>query len=318
MIHVVFWLPGRFYSAVAATLVEMLEIASLVRGTPGFSFEFVSRKPNPESTSGMSFPSRVKPSKPADVLVLLGTPGLQVAELVRSLAAESAHAAPHIVAARRRKALIAAHCSASYYLADAGLLDGKLATISWWLKPHVHRLFPRVRWDADRLLIRGDNLYTCGGGFAGLELGSALLRDLGFAAEERIVRKLLVLPPPRASQTPYEYPLEGLTSGPDAFPERLNSLVKSNLEALSPAFLARHLGMSPRTLARRFSETLRVSPGQWIRERRMEAARHFLETTRLSVAEVCSRVGYQDVASFSRLFSLKTGLAPSEYRRQSA
>ena len=46
-------------------------------------------------------------------------------------------------------------------------------------------------------------------------------------------------------------------------------------------------------------------------------AKELLESTQLAISEICYRVGYQDVASFSRLFSRITGMPPGEYRRQS-
>jgi len=316
-VHVVFWLPAEFYSAVAAALVEMLEVVSVIRRAKVFSFEFVSHETAPTSTSGITFATKTRPSKPPDVLVLLGPTGLHIPELLSSLERESECAAPYIAMAQRRGALLAAHCGASYFLAHCGLIDGKRATISWWLKAHALRRFPKVKWDPARLLIRQGRIYTCGGGFSGLELGSALLRDLGFAREERVVRKLMVLPASRALQTPYEFPLEGAAPEPAPFADRVEAAVKGSLNALDLNALARRLKLTPRTLSRRFSRELRTSPGQWIQARRLEAARHLLETTQLSVSEVCYRVGYRDVASFSRLFSRVTGLPPGEYRRQS-
>jgi AraC-like DNA-binding protein len=47
-------------------------------------------------------------------------------------------------------------------------------------------------------------------------------------------------------------------------------------------------------------------------------ARTLLEATRLTVSEICYRVGYQDLASFSRLFARSTGMPPADFRRQIA
>jgi transcriptional regulator GlxA family with amidase domain len=80
--------------------------------------------------------------------------------------------------------------------------------------------------------------------------------------------------------------------------------------------LADELGLSARTLSRRFHDTLNISPGRWIQEKRLQKAKALLEKTRLSVSEICFQVGYEDVASFSRLFSKSTGMAPGEFRRQ--
>jgi transcriptional regulator GlxA family with amidase domain len=141
------------------------------------------------------------------------------------------------------------------------------------------------------------------------------LIDLGFSREERLVRKIMVLPPPRRFQSPYELPLGEMPHTAEPFQARLNELGKAHLRDLSLAYLARHLRLSQRTLARRFIDQMHTSPGKWIQERRVDAARAMLETTRLNVAEICYRVGYQDVASFSRLFSRTMGMAPGEFRK---
>ncbi|MER8437668.1 hypothetical protein NKH36_22275 [Mesorhizobium sp. M1312] len=248
-VHAVIWLPSTFYSAVAATLVEMFELVNTIRGAPAISFEFVARQADATTTPGISFHTRREPSQRMDLLILLAMPGIQIPELVAALEEESRHAAPLIASARRDGAIIAAHCGAGYFLADAGLLDRKRATISWWLKTDAQRRFPKVRWDASRVLIGDGRIYTCGGGFSGLELGKALLRDLGFAREERLVRKLLVLPPSRQIQTPYEFPLTDLLPSQEPFRDRLETLSSKQLGALDLAFLSAQLGLSPRTLA---------------------------------------------------------------------
>ena len=166
------------------------------------------------------------------------------------------------------------------------------------------------------MIIRQGQIYTSGAGFSGLELVTTLLIDLGFANEERLVRKIMVLPPSRRFQSPYELPLAEIHRPVEPFQAKLNELSTAQLRHLSLSHLARHLRVSPRTLARRFLDELQTSPGKWIQEKRVDAARELLESTRLSVAEVCYRVGYQDVASFSRLFSRITGMAPGEFRRQ--
>jgi len=126
-----------------------------------------------------------------------------------------------------------------------------------------------------------------------------------------------ILPPSRRLQTPYEFPLEDVAPESQPFGDKLNALSKANMPALDLTFLAEQLGLSQRTLSRRFFEELQTSPGRWIQDRRLEAARDLLEGTELSISEICYRVGYQDLASFSRLFSKTTGMPPGEYRRQS-
>lgn len=311
--HVVLYLPEAFYSAIASTFVETLQAINGVRGDEAFSFEFVSKNDHACSKSGVIYPVKSHPSRKMDVLVLLTGVGLNVMESVCALEEESERAKSLVLLAKRQGALIAATCGASYILAKLGLLDGKNATISWWLGKEVKRKFPRVKWAPTRIVIRDGSLYTTGAAFAGLELISKLIIDLGFAKEERQVRKLMVLPPARESQDPYEVPgIEESTS----FEKHLRRLAKQNLANLDLPFLAAKLNTSPRTLSRRFLDELQLTPGRWIQEQRLEAARVLLESTKLSVSEICFRVGYQDVASFGRLFARATGLTPGEFRKE--
>lgn len=316
-IHIAIWLPETFYAAVAATLAEIFELVNTLRREEVFSFEFVARGGHAAATSGVSFVAREKPSRTPDILILLAVPGMERVALLADLDAESRMAAPFIARAQQSGAIIAAHCSASYFLARAGILDGKAATVSWWLKDDVGRLFPKVRWDASRLLVRDGRLYTCGGGFSGLELAKALLKDLGFQDEERWVRKLLVLPPSRHLQTPYEISLDEFAPRAASLRERLDALPLDDIASLDLAELANRLTLSPRTMARRFADEIGFSPGRWLQDRRLAIARALLEETDLAVAEICHRVGYEDEASFNRLFSRTTGMPPGAYRRES-
>ena len=312
--HVVIYLPASFYSAIASAVVETLQTVNAVSGTtpPPFSFEFVSSRPPAVSTSGIVYPSKPKPSRRMDVLVLLAGATADAGETQRMLDEEIPYAAPLMKRAQAEDAVIAATCAAPYLLASSGMLDGKRATISWWLKSEACRRCPRVKWQPARLLIRQGRLYTTGAGFSGLELLTALLVDLGFAKEERVVRKLMVLPPSRELQSPYE--MLGPTEA-DPFERKLDEVSKGHLEDLGLDFLARRLGISPRTLARRFETELRTTPGKWIQEKRLAKARSLLEESKLDISEICRRVGYTDLSSFSRLFSRTTGATPSEYRK---
>lgn len=311
--HVAVYLPPQFYSGIASTVVETLQVVNDVSGSEVFTFEFVAAEPGVVSRSGIQFRARPRASRKIDVLILLASTGIGTGHTLQLLEEEIARAKPFILCAQKQCAVIAATCGASYLLAGLGLLDGRRATISWWLKDEASRRFPKVRWEPSRLVVRQGRIYTTGAGFAGLELITTLLVDLGFSKEERQVRKLMVLPPARQFQSPYEM---SLPKEADEFERTLDGLAKKHVQDLSLEFLAHAFGMSPRTLSRRFLTELQVSPGKWIQGKRLEAARALLETTSLTVAEVCYRVGYEDAASFSRLFSRTSGMTPIEFRKQ--
>ena len=65
---------------------------------------------------------------------------------------------------------------------------------------------------------------------------------------------------------------------------------------------------------RAFKQSLGVTPGQYVLDRRMERARHLLRSTELSVGEVGLRVGFEYSSHFARAFRRATGVTPSAYR----
>lgn len=81
------------------------------------------------------------------------------------------------------------------------------------------------------------------------------------------------------------------------------------------ADLAAYLGVSPRTLARRFADQLGTSPGAWLLSRRVAAARTLLEETELPVEAIAARVGLSSPVNLRRRFRSATGTTPGAYRR---
>jgi AraC-like DNA-binding protein len=75
-------------------------------------------------------------------------------------------------------------------------------------------------------------------------------------------------------------------------------------------------GISPRTLKRRLAE-LGTGFSEILEQQQRERALLLLRSPELSVEEVAERVGYSDVANFTRAFRRWTGTTPGAYRRSS-
>lgn len=78
--------------------------------------------------------------------------------------------------------------------------------------------------------------------------------------------------------------------------------------------LAHDMSISERQLRRRTKILTGLSPTQYLKEIRMQAARQLLEQRRYkTIAQVASTVGFQDAGAFTRNFSKRFGKIPSEY-----
>jgi AraC-like DNA-binding protein len=80
--------------------------------------------------------------------------------------------------------------------------------------------------------------------------------------------------------------------------------------------LARASGASRSVLDERFHRLVGCPPMQYLSSWRLQLAARKLNTGNATVAEVARAVGYGSEASFSRAFKRRTGVSPSEWRRQ--
>jgi AraC family transcriptional regulator len=78
--------------------------------------------------------------------------------------------------------------------------------------------------------------------------------------------------------------------------------------------MAAEAAMSRFHFVRAFTKALGRSPLQYVIHERMELAKLVLKTTRLPIASVAARVGYEDVSRFGQHFRRHTGTTPAAFR----
>ncbi|NVK80492.1 GlxA family transcriptional regulator [Streptomyces morookaense] len=226
---------------------------------------------------------------------------------------------PAVVGALRRAhsrgARVVSICSGAFALAHAGLLDGRRATAHWAQADGLARQFPAVRVDADVLYVDHGDVATSAGAGAGIDLCLHLVRadqGAGYAAH---VARTMVMPPHReGGQLQYAAPPHPAQIDGSLAP--LLQWVTGRLdEPVTVDDLAAHEGVSARTLARRFTDQLGTSPGQWLLAQRIVAARELLESTDLPLETVARRVGLSSATNLRRRFLGALGTTPGAYRR---
>lgn len=82
--------------------------------------------------------------------------------------------------------------------------------------------------------------------------------------------------------------------------------------------LARAVAISPAHLSRSFKRHMGMGLVDYCHHLRVEEACRLLRLTDLSVSAIATRVGYNEIAYFSRCFRRRMSRSPIEYRRSSA
>src|SRR5690606_8005371 len=88
---------------------------------------------------------------------------------------------------------LASVCSGAFLLAEAGRLDGRMATTHWDSTERFRRLYPQVRLEPDRIYTQDGNTWTSAGITAGIDLALALIEDdHGPAISRKAAQQLVV------------------------------------------------------------------------------------------------------------------------------
>jgi transcriptional regulator GlxA family with amidase domain len=208
-------------------------------------------------------------------------------------------------------ARVTAACTATFVLAQSGLLDGRAATTTWWLAPLFRERFPRVELDDSRMIVESGRIATAGAALAHLDLALWLVRRRSPQLAALTARYLIV--DSRSSQASYAIP-DHLAHA-DPIVERFETWTRRHLsDRFSLEEAARAVGTSERTLARRLHRVLGKTPLAYVQSLRVERAVHLLQTSGGSVDEIAAAVGYGDGVTLRALLRRKTGRGVRELR----
>jgi len=205
-------------------------------------------------------------------------------------------------------------CMGAAYLAEAGLLDGRVATTHWAVAAALAERYPAVRWRPD-LIVTEDSRLLCSGGVCGsIDVSLYLVEKL--CGHEIAVQtaKSLLLPMPRIFQSGYAM-LPVSRAHENERIRDIESFLQANFHLnISTQTLADRAGMGVRTFVRHFKAATGRMPAAYIQALRIEAAKAMLERDSRPIQSISSDIGYEDVAFFRQLFKRNTGMTPGEYR----
>jgi transcriptional regulator GlxA family with amidase domain len=209
--------------------------------------------------------------------------------------------------------LIGAFCSGVFLLAGAGLLDNRRATVTWWLQGELRQRHPTVDLAADAVMTVADRIVCAAGPMSWVDLLLKLIEMVEGREIAKLCADYVVIDTAQRTQSIF-MPVGYLLSQ-DPLLTRADLLVRrTGRRPMTVKRLADALGLSERTLNRRFRELTNEPPQAFITRRRVEHARTLLETTVQPVKTIARAAGYEDESSFRKAFRKLTLMSPQAYR----
>ena len=210
--------------------------------------------------------------------------------------------------------LITSNCTGAFFLAEAGILDGRKATTHWAHVDAFRMRYPKVQLVPEQLITTDGQVFCSGGGTSWFDLGLYLIEL--FIDHETAVEsaKAMIIDTGRHSQLSYFAANQNKYHNDETVKAVQEWLDENYAEDFSLSWLAEQNAMSPRTLIRRFKSATGESPLAYLQTVRIEVAKKMLEMSAQTIAEITQNVGYEDVSSFSKMFKRRVGLSPREYR----
>ncbi|MGX5851151.1 GlxA family transcriptional regulator [Mesorhizobium sp. PL10] len=217
-------------------------------------------------------------------------------------------------ATARHAVPMAAVGTATWLLAQTGLLTGTRCTIHWSRLAAFSEVFAQLRI-RDTLFVRDGQFSTCAGELAAFDLAVDLIanRSGAFIAQE--VCRHAVVEGQRSGSNRQTGPSSIAFAGVSEKLLMAMRIMEENIEnPVAMAEVARRAGVSRRQLERLFSTQVGMPPVRQYLRIRLDHAKRLIEGTRLPIIDVAIACGFVSPSHFAKCFKICNGISPQKCR----
>ncbi|WP_336946793.1 GlxA family transcriptional regulator [Asaia sp. HN010] len=209
-------------------------------------------------------------------------------------------------------------CTGAFFLADAGLLNGRRVTTHWQDIENLRLHAGEAEVERDAIYIHDGQVWTSGGITAGIDMALALLTEDAGENVAQGVAQTMVLYYHRPGGEAQISPLIRMATGADRFSSLLGWIRANLATEMTVDLLADQMGMSPRNFSRSFKLTTGMSPAKAVETLRLEAARERVINGKIPIELIADQTGFGDPERLRRAFNRVYGMSPQRMRQSHA
>jgi len=206
-------------------------------------------------------------------------------------------------------------CGGAFVLASTGLLNHKTATTHWHYQDQFIEMYPQIDFQKNVLYTEEERLYTSAGSASALDLGLHIIRkDYGASIANEVAKRLVISPQRAGGQA--QYAQQTALEAPDLLSTSLQWAMDNLQNTISINQMAEKACLSRRSFDRHFRQVLNISPKEWLTRQRIDLAREYLESSKVSIDQIAEQSGFGTAMNLRHHFGQVLGVTPSHYRNQ--
>lgn len=210
---------------------------------------------------------------------------------------------------------LASVCTGAFALAESGILNGRRATTHWDFCQRLMLDYPDIKVEPNQIFIQEGNIFTSGGITSGIDLALTMLEeDWGHDIALAVARYIVVFLKRPGGQSQFSSYLTTEAAHRPDLRDLQTWIMAHPAEDLRVEVLASRVCMSPRNFARLFLAETGMTPAKYVEMARIDAARHYLQTSKLSIEVIAEKSGFFDPERMRRSFIRQLGVNPKHYR----
>jgi len=286
---------------------------------PLFHYQLIGLKKTAVAYNGAEIKSikKIRDSKKPDIVVI---PGIFEAVLAYDKSQKYLEAMLPLLSKlktwHQEGCIIASVCTGNYLLASAKISSGRSLTCHWSSQDTAKKLFPHENFETNKLLIDHGDIVSAGGAMAVSQLVLYLISRCHSRELSLLTGKLMMVDFNIEGQSRFAVFKPKIVQN-DKLVAKLQCHIEREFSEKTDIFqFASKEGISERQLYRRFKTATGETPLTYLQRYRVERVKLSLESKNLPFDSLIRDVGYEDMASFRRLFKRFTGLTMLEYRNR--
>ena len=216
-------------------------------------------------------------------------------------------------------ATVCSICSGAWYLAEAGLLDGRRCTTHWKISKAMQERYPAIEVVENRLFVSEDNIVTSAGIVSGIDTALWLLeRDHGPLVVARVAREMVVYLRRDGDHAMDSIYLDYRTHLHPGVHRVQDWLIGHPRAAPDDRRAGRHCRNEPRGISPGvFRQATGVTLKDFSTRLKLEFASTLLHNPDLTLEGVAAQCGFKDPRQLRRLWKRRYGETPSAWKQHS-